>query len=243
MNLLILGANSDLALALARRFARSEKAALFLASRDMELLNKRAEDIRIRHGVRAEVLYFDATDAAAHAGFYAGLDPKPDGVILAFGDMGDQKLAQKDAAETRKIFAVNLLGAVSILDIIAGDFERRGHGFIIGVSSVAGERGRQSNYVYGAAKTGLTVYLSGLRNRLCTSGVRVMTVLPGFMATKMTEGMDLPGLLTAAPEAAADAIYKAYLRKKDVIYVKWFWRWIMRIIRWIPEPMFKRLSL
>ena len=137
----------------------------------------------------------------------------------------------------------NYTGAVSILEIVASDFEARGHGFIIGFSSVAGERGRQSNYIYGSAKGGLTVYLSGLRNRLARRGVHVMTVLPGFVRSRMTEGMDLPERLTATPEEVAEDVYRAYRRKKDILYTMWFWRWIMIVIRSIPESMFKRLRL
>jgi short-subunit dehydrogenase len=130
-----------------------------------------------------------------------------------------------------------------MLEVIAADFEERGHGMIIGISSVAGERGRQSNYIYGSAKAGFNAYLSGLRNRLSKRGVHVMTVLPGFINTKMTASLDLPGLLTAQPEEVAEDIYKAFQKKKNFLYTKWFWRWIMLIIKYIPEPVFKRMGL
>ena len=117
------------------------------------------------------------------------------------------------------------------------------HGFIVGISSVAGERGRQSNYIYGAAKGALSVYLSGLRNRLHKDGVRVITVLPGFIRTKMTEHLDLPENLMAEPAEVAEDIYTAYKKGKEIIYTKWLWRWIMAIIKAIPETVFKRLKL
>ena len=243
MYLLILGANSDVAQAVARKFAKAEKANLYLASRDMEILQKRAQDIVVRHEVQAVPLYFDATDYASHAGFYAALDPKPDGVVLAFGYLGDQEQAQQNFQEARNIVETNYLGAVSVLEIIAADFERRGHGFIIGLSSVAGERGRRRNYMYGAAKGALTVYLSGLRNRLAKRGVRVITILPGFIQTKMTANMKIPQFLLGNTTEVSEDIYRAFKKSQNIIYTKWFWKWIMQIIRMIPESLFKRLDI
>jgi short-subunit dehydrogenase len=121
--------------------------------------------------------------------------------------------------------------------------ERRGNGCIIAISSVAGERGRASNYVYGSAKAGLTAFLSGLRNRLARKGVSVMTVKPGFIATKMTDGMNLPPWLTAQPDEVAAAIYRAHRSGRDILYVRPIWRPIMAVIRYIPEVLFKRLSI
>ena len=180
MHLLILGANSDVAYAVAESLPEQEKAHLFLASRNLELLEKMAQDLQNRYQVGATALYFDATSYKSHANFYESLQPKPDGVVLAFGYLGDQTKAQEDFSEAKEIIEINFLGAVSILEVIARDFERRGHGFIIGMSSVAGERGRQSNYLYGAAKGALTVYLSGLRNRLHKKRILVITGTPGL---------------------------------------------------------------
>lgn len=243
MRLLILGANSDIAHAVAHQFAKSENAALDLASRDMTLLEKKATDLKIRYQVEARALAFDATDTASHASFYEGLNPKPDGVLLAFGRLGDQHTAQKSFNDARRIIDTNFTGAVSILEIIAADFEQRRNGFIIAIGSVAGERGRQSNYIYGAAKSALGTYLDGLRNRLFPHHVHVLTVLPGFVRTKMTRDLDLPGPLTATPEQVAKDIYNALKTKKSRIYSLWMWRWIMAVIKAIPEPLFKRLKL
>ncbi len=240
MHLLVLGANSDIALAIARLFAQVESATLYLASRNMERLTRKAKDLEIRYQIRAVPLYFDATDYASHQEFYRTLDPKPDGVILAFGYLGLQERAQRVFQEAKSVVETNYLGAVSILEIIASDFEKRGFGFIIGISSVAGVRGRQSNYIYGSAKGALTVYLGGLRNRLFKHNVHVLTVLPGFVRTRMTEGLELPGMLTAEPEDVAEDVYKAYKKGKDIIYSKWFWRFIIRITTAIPETIFKR---
>src|SRR5665648_316028 len=210
MNLLILGANSDVGQELAKLFAQNEHANIYMGSRELVLLEKSCTDIKIRYKVEAEYLSFDATDYDSHVAFYEKLDPKPDGIVLAFGYLGDQQLAQQDFHEARKIIETNFMGAVSILEIIAADFARRNHGFIIALSSVAGERGRQSNYIYGAAKGALTIYLSGLRNRLYKKNVRVVTVLPGMIRTKMTDQLDLPDKLLAEPEEVAQDIYNGF---------------------------------
>jgi decaprenylphospho-beta-D-erythro-pentofuranosid-2-ulose 2-reductase len=243
MVLLILGGNSDIGFAIARRFAQNEGAFVHLASRNLDQLTKKAMDLELRHQIKAKAGYFDACDYGSHAEFYQNLDPRPDGVVLAFGYLGEQIPAQQDFTEAKRIIESNFLGAVSILEIVAADFEIKGRGFILGISSVAGERGRQSNYVYGSSKAALSVYLSGLRNRLWASNVRVMTVFPGFVHTKMTASLQLPKPLLAEPEDVADDIYRAYQKGKDIVYSKWFWKWIMGVIRAIPESVFKRLHL
>lgn len=241
-NVLILGATSDMAIALAKRFA-GEKYSITLAARDPSALRDVARDIELRTGTKTAVLDFDALKTDSHAAFYQGLEPKPTIVISVFGYLGDQILAEHDFKEARRILDTNYMGAISILNIAANDFENKEDGCIIGISSVAGERGRQSNYLYGSAKAGFTAYLSGLRNRLCKKGVHVMTVKPGFVRTKMTADMELPARLTADPERAAEDIYRAYRKRINVVYTLWMWRYIMFIIRMIPEPIFKRLNM
>jgi decaprenylphospho-beta-D-erythro-pentofuranosid-2-ulose 2-reductase len=243
MNLLILGANSAVAQELAKIFAQNEHADIVMGSRTMDLLEKSCTDIKIRYNVEAKYVLFDATDYDSHISFYDKLDPKPDGIVLAFGYLGDQDLAQQDFREARKIIETNYLGAVSILEIIAADFARRNHGFIIALSSVAGDRGRKSNYLYGSAKGALTIYLSGLRNRLYKNNVRVIAVLPGMIRTKMTDHLDLPDRLLAEPEEIAQDIYRGFKKGKDIIYTKWYWKIIMTIIKLIPEKIFKMMSL
>ncbi len=243
MRVLIAGANSDIAEALARKFATQEKAELYLASRDMERLEKKGRDMNLRYGVNVTALYLDITDYKSHSTFYNALNPKPDVVVAAFGYLGDQLTAQADFGEARAIIEVNYAGAVSLLEIVAADFEARGAGRIIGIGSVAGERGRQSNYIYGSAKAGFKTYLAGLRNRLTKSGGHVLTVLPGFVRTKMTEGLNLPEKLMGEPEQVADDIYRSFKRGGNVLYTPWFWCWIMMIIRSIPEFIFKRMSM
>ncbi|WP_295123646.1 SDR family oxidoreductase [uncultured Chitinophaga sp.] len=239
---LILGAGSDMAVAVARKFAK-QKYDLQLAGRNVSLLEALKNDLNIRYGVNTEAVAFDALDFASHTGFYNSLAVKPDITICVFGYLGDQEKGQADWTEAARILHTNYTGAVSILNVVAEDYAAKKQGLIVGISSVAGERGRQSNYLYGSAKAGFTAYLSGLRNRLFHQGVHVLSVQPGFVATRMTENLQLPGLLTAKPEQVAEDIYKAVNKKKNTIYTKWFWRYIMLIIKSVPEFMFKKLKL
>ncbi len=242
-HVLILGAASDVGQAVAYQYA-SEGYDVTLAARNSLRLAETAQDLQIRHNVKATVVEFDALDYASHAEFYQSVTPAPKVVVCVFGYLGNQATAQTDFAEAEKIIATNYVGAVSILSIIANEFEaREQEGCIIGISSVSGERGRGSIYTYGSAKAGLTAYLSGLRNRLAKSDVQVITVKPGFIRTKMTADLKLPPLITATPQQVARAIYKAQQSGRDVVYTLWMWRFIMLIIRAIPEPIFKRLSL
>ena len=241
--LLIIGAKSDMARAMARKFAENGYN-LYLSGRgNLEELNALAADLRIRFSIVVKVVTLDLADFDRHKAFYDSLQPKPDGVLCAAGYLGNQEKTQDDFDETMTTIISNYSGCVSILNVVANDFENRKSGFIIGISSVAGDRGRKSNYIYGSAKAGFTAYFSGLRNRLAASMVTVMTVKPGFVYTKMTEGLDLPPLLTATPEQVAVKVISAWKKKKDELYVKGIWRYIMLVIRFIPERIFKRLNL
>jgi decaprenylphospho-beta-D-erythro-pentofuranosid-2-ulose 2-reductase len=239
---LILGATSDMGYAIAKKFA-AEGYDVQLAARKPEQLSAYQSDLQIRHNRQCSVHAFDALDFGSHASFYNSLSPRPDVSICVVGYMNDNEKVIQDWAETAKTINTNYTGAVSILNIIAADYAQRGNGTIVGISSVAGNRGRQSNYIYGSAKAGFTAYLSGLRNALYKRGVHVMTVLPGFVYTKMTEHLKLPKPLTAQPADVANVIYHGVLKKSNVVYVKWFWRWIMLIITTIPEALFKKLKL
>jgi short-subunit dehydrogenase len=231
-----------MAVAIARHFA-SKKYDVQLAARNVASLSALQQDLQIRYEITAGAYTFDATDFSSHVTFYAGLPVKPDVTISVFGYLGDQEKAQSDWQEAARIIQTNYTGAVSILNIVAEDYVVRGTGTIVGISSVAGERGRQSNYIYGSAKAGFTAFLSGLRNRLFHKGVHVVSVQPGFVYTRMTEHLTLPPLLTAQPQDVANDVYKAVVRKKNVLYTKWFWRYIMLIIKFIPEGIFKKLKL
>ncbi|MDM8527381.1 SDR family oxidoreductase [Anaerolineales bacterium HSG24] len=241
-HILILGANSDIAQALAYRYAQ-EGYNITLAARQINRLDNLVSDITIRYQINVELAEFDALDFESHASFYNELPSKPDVVACVFGYLGTQESAQTDFAEAKTIIDTNYTGAVSILNLVANDFERQKKGAIIGISSVAGDRGRGSNYLYGSAKAGFTAYLSGLRNRLTKSGVQVLTVKPGFVRTKMTQALKLPPVITATPEQVANDIYRANRAGRNVLYTRWMWQFIMLIIRHIPEFVFKRLSL
>lgn len=241
-SVLLLGAGSDIAGSLARKYAAAGYD-IQLAARNASRSQRLKQDIAIRYNVSCSLHEFDAAKPETHAAFFESLPTCPDIAISIFGYLGEQKLAETNWSECEHIIAVNYTGAVSILNVIANVYAAQGHGTIVGISSVAGERGRQSNYFYGSAKAGFTAYLSGLRNRLYPAGVHVVTVKPGFVATKMTENMTLPPLVTAQPEAVATAIFHAVRKKKDVLYVKWMWRWIMLLIKNIPESVFKKMKL
>jgi short-subunit dehydrogenase len=240
---LILGATSAIARGTAAAFAK-QGYALYLASRDTDELRRIAADLQLRYGVEVQHGAFDAEATATHDAFLKSVVaamPHLQGVVLAFGYLGDQ-MAARDFKVGEKIIASNFTGAASILSHCADYFEPLKRGFIIGISSVAGDRGRQSNYVYGAAKGALSLYLEGLRNRLYPSGVRVITVKPGFVDTAMTYG--LPGLfLVASPQDVGTRIVRTLDKSADVVYLPWFWRYIMLIIRHVPERIFKRLKL
>lgn len=239
---LIVGAKSDIAKALARQYAK-QGYDLYLAARASTTLDEFAGDLRLRYGRKVKCLELDILDFKSHQRFYEALEAKPTGVISVVGYLGEQEKAQNDFAETQQIIDTNFTGVVSLLNIIANDFQTNKSGFIVGISSVAGDRGRKSNYIYGSAKAALTVYLSGLRNRLYDANVQVLTVKPGFVDTAMTRGMNLPERLTALPEEVAIDIYKAQHRGKNILYTRWFWRYIMLIIKAIPEFQFKRMSI
>lgn len=239
---LILGATSDIGVAIARKFA-SEKYNIQLAARNQEQLKPLKQDLMIRYGVSCTIYTFDAIQYNSHRTFYSQLNVSPDVCVFTAGYMTDNEKAFHSWPEALRTIETNFTGAVSILNIVAEDFAQKHRGTIIGISSVAGLRGRQSNFIYGSAKAGFSAYLSGLRNRLFHEGVHVMTVLPGFVATKMTEHLSLPPLLTADTETVARAVYEGCRKRKNILYVKGSWRWIMKVITSIPEPLFKKRKL
>lgn len=242
-SLLVLGGSSDIGRASALRFAKAGWRIL-LAGRDFKLLRREADDIAARTGVTVSAHAIDILETGAFEAFVAGLPCLPDAILCVIGLLGEQAKAQTDVAYATIVIRSNFEGPALLLGIFAERLAARGYGTIVGVSSVAGERGRATNYVYGAGKAGLSAFLSGLRNRFGKSKIRVVTVQPGFIRTRMTRSMNLPGLLTAEPGQVAEVIYRAVeLRRRDVIYVKSIWRIIMAIIKAIPEPVFKRLRI
>lgn len=243
MAILILGATSAIARACAAEFAvRGYN--LILASRDVEELGSIAQDLRVRFQVDIFVMPLDIENFSTHANFWQEILSTTDsveGVLVAIGYLGDQ-LAARQFPVAQQIIQRNFTGVVSMLSLCADYFENQKQGFIIGLSSVAGERGRKSNYVYGAAKAAFSIYLQGLRNRLYTANVRVITIKLGFVDTAMTFGL-LGLFVVASPAYVAKFIVASLNSSADVIYLPWFWRFIMLIIKTIPERIFKRLSL
>lgn len=239
---LIVGATSDIGRAIARRLAR-DGCALQLAARNAEDLAREVRDMRARTAGAVTAHRCDVLDADGGTSLIDALDPLPDVAVCVVGLTGDQKAAQRDGAVAERIMRTNYVGPALLTAALAERFEQRGSGVLAGVSSVAGDRGRASNYVYGSAKAGLSAFLSGLRNRLAGSGVHVVTVKPGYVRTRMTDGMDLPPRLTAEPAEVARAVVRAIRRRRDVVYVRRIWRVIMLVVRVLPEWLFKRTRL
>lgn len=240
--LLILGGTSDIGRATAHVFAKAGWTVM-LAGRSPEALGREAGDISTRTGAPVTTHVLDILNTDGFAEFLDGLPSLPDVVVSAIGVLGDQGRAENDPAHAAEVFRTNFEGPALILDMIVARMIARGSGTIVGISSVAGDRGRVSNYAYGAAKAGFTAFLSGLRNRAAGKGVHVVTLKPGFVRTRMTEGMPLPGLLTAEPAEVSKAIFKATEAKRDVVYVRPVWWLVMTIICAIPESVFKKLKL
>jgi short-subunit dehydrogenase len=242
---LLLGATSGIGKAIARRWAAQGKN-LLLAARDTDECQRQAADLHTRFGIEAYSVPFDALAFDQHEQFWrdclARAGGKLEGVVLCYGFMASQQDADRDPRLVRQTIDVNYTSPVSILNLAARDFEAARQGYICGFSSVAGDRGRQSNFYYGSAKAAFSTYLQGLRNRLFKSGVSVTTVKPGFVDTGMTWG--LPGMfLVAGPEKVAADTWRAVERKQSILYTPFFWRYIMLIIRSVPEFIFKRMKL
>ena len=239
---LIIGARSDIAISVAHCFAK-EGYDIQLAARNKSSLDADKSDIELRYQVRVSLYNFDALDIDSHEHFVSSLPKLPIVAICAVGYMGVQTKNERDLLAAVNVMRSNFEGPASILAVLANHFEQRGSGTLVGISSVAGERGRGKNYIYGSAKAGFTAFLSGLRNRLAKKGVHVITVLPGFVATKMTKEISLPSKLTAKPDEVAIAILDAVKKKYNIIYVKKIWLLIMKLIRSIPEQFFKKMKL
>jgi decaprenylphospho-beta-D-erythro-pentofuranosid-2-ulose 2-reductase len=237
----VLGGSSDIGRAAARAFANAGYD-VGLAGRDVAALEPDAADLRARYNVDVGVLRFDVLDTASFEGLVGGLPALPEVVVSIVGLLGVQEGAQSDLAHATTIMRSNYEGPALILGLFAEKFLARGNGTLVGVSSVAGDRGRASNYVYGSAKAGFSAFLSGLRARASRGGVHVVTVKPGFVRTRMTEGMKLIGPLTVEAPVVGDAILQAVERKTDVVYVSGKWRLVMFVIKALPEAVFKKLK-
>lgn len=240
--IMIIGATSDVAQALVH-LVDVQTTKLWLVARNVDRLEPLKTHVKITKAITIELVESDVCAFEKNTPLFTSIAPTIDEVYFFAGYLGEQEKAEKDPMETLKIIQTNFTGAVLILNIFAEAFAKRKSGTIVGISSVAGDRGRGSNYIYGSAKAGLSVYLDGMRQRLAKVGVHVTTAKPGFMATRMTKDLDLPKSITTSPEKAASIIFKAAKRKKNTIYVSTVWRFIMLVIRNIPEFIFKRLSI
>ena len=238
MNHLILGATSDVAIEFAKQCPNGST--VFLCARNSQRLDPVVKHLKITSDINAELIEFDMIGDTDHSHIIAKAK-ESEVVLVAWGILESSKT---EAAENAlEILDANFRDQVPIIEAIATEFENRGSGVIAGMTSVAGLRGRASNYMYGSAKAGMIAYLSGLRNRLAEKGVHVLTIIPGFMRTKMTADLNLPGPLTASPEKAAKLIHSAIRKRKNAVYVTGIWWFIMTIIRNIPEFIFKKLKL
>lgn len=239
MNVLILGATSAVAGEVAR-LLRARGARLYLLARSSERLGALADELG------TSVVGFGAVDftetEATLAAVRAALATlgTVDLALIAQGDLGDQELSEVDFSEAERQLLVNYVGVVAQLTVLGPFFEAQRSGTIAVISSVAGVRGRPRNYTYGSAKAGLTVYLQGLRSRLWPA-VAVTTILMGPVDTPMTTGHRKNALFASRQRAARD-IVRAILRGRGEVYVPGFWRWIMLVVRWLPEPLFQRFA-
>jgi short-subunit dehydrogenase len=236
---LVLGATSAIAQQVARLYA-ARGAELFLVARNQERLGAVADDLRVR-GASVATAVADLDDAALYDDLLAGAAPL-DVVFLAHGVLGDARETGRNPDAAEAVLRTDLLGPISLLTRAAQRLDAQGSGCIVALSSVAGDRGRAANPVYGAAKAGLTAFLSGLRNRLSRAGVRVVTVKPGFVDTPMTSHLP-KNPLYVSPERVARDVVRAIEGGVDVVYTPWWWRFVMLLVRLIPERLFKRLSL
>jgi len=244
MKILVVGATSAIAQETAKCFAK-EGAEFFLVGRNPKKLEALQADLSIRGAKKVSVSTMDLCCLDAHPALIEqalmtlnGLDC----VLIAHGTLSNQQRCEQSVSETLDELTTNFLSVISLTTIAANYFESKRNGCLAVISSVAGDRGRQSNYVYGAAKGGVTIFLQGLRNRLAKSGVTVVTIKPGFVDTPMTTHIQKNALF-ASPVIVGQRIFRAIQHKEDVLYVPWWWSPIMRIIRLIPERMFKKLSL
>lgn len=243
----VFGANSAIAQAVLRRLI-ARGASLYCIGRNAEKLAALLADLRVRAapGQVVDGQPADLLDMERHPSLLVAAETsigELDAVLIAHGTRPDQAACAASVRRTLTAIAENGTSAISLLTIAANHFEPRGRGVIAAISSVAGDRGRQSNYVYGAAKSLVSTFLQGLRNRLAATGVSILTVKPGFVDTPMTADIERKGLLWSTPDAVARDIVRAMERGRDVIYTPWYWYWIMLVLRHLPEAIFKRLRL
>ncbi len=241
---LILGATSAIAQATSRLLA-DRGASFFLVARDPYKLAAVVSDLQTRGARAVYSLALDLDNEAEHPGLlHAAVDVLGtiDMALLAHGVLGDQKAAEASPEVAEAIYRTNFLSPASLITLLANYFEERGTGTLAVISSVAGDRGRKSNYVYGASKGALSILLEGVRNRVDRAGVQVLTIKPGFVATPMTAHLPR-GPLFAEPRTIGRGILRAVEKRRDVVYLPGFWRLIMFAVRAVPGPVFKKMNM
>lgn len=245
MNIFIAGATSAIAQAWARLHA-ARGDGFYLVGRDGDKLAAVKADLLVR-GAREVILHVaDLSQEQDYDGMVADIYahwPVVDIALFAQGSMPDQRMLEGNVAQLRSMFELNAMSYIQPATLIAGRMAQAGAGSLVLISSPAGDRGRQSNYFYGASKAAVTVFAGGLRNHVAKRGVQVLTVKPGFVDTPMTAGMPKGGPLWATTDQIAACIERGLQKRKEVVYAPWFWQIIMLVIRHIPESIFKRLSL
>lgn len=243
-SILVLGGASDIGVAIARRMAAPRSATVVLAGRSPESLSAAAETVRAAGAGVVETVPFDADDVDSHAELCAKLfnERDFDVVVVAAGVLGDQQVAESDPSAAVAVLSTNFVGCASIALHVAAQLRRQGTGTLVVLSSVAGERVRRSNFVYGASKAGLDGLAQGLGDSLVGTGVKVLIVRPGFVVSKMTQGRD-PAPLSTTPEAVAEAVDAGVRRGAEIIWVPGALRIVMAVLRHVPRVVFRRLPL
>jgi decaprenylphospho-beta-D-erythro-pentofuranosid-2-ulose 2-reductase len=242
---LVLGGGSEIAHATLRRLVTSRARTIVLAARRPDALSDVADDLRALGATTVETRLFDAADTDTHEAFVDECFDRFgdfDLVLVAFGLLGDQAESERDGEAAARVARVNYLGAVSVGVPIARRMRAQGHGVIVALSSVAGERARRSNFVYGSSKAGMDAFFQGLGDSLMGSGVHVMVVRPGFVYTKMTDGHE-PAPLATTPDEVAIAIVRGLARRTDTVWVPPTLRYVMAVLRHVPRPVFRKLPI
>ncbi len=243
-NILIIGATSAIAHATARLFA-AEGARFFLVGRSASKLDAVSDDLCVCGASGADTYALDLTDFGAHAAMLAAATAALgtlDMALIAHGSLSDQAACEASVAKTMEEWATNCTSVIALLTPLANQMERQRHGTIAVMSSIAGDRGRKSLYVYGAAKAALNTFLEGLRGRLGAAGVAVVTIKPGFVDTPMTAHLP-KNFLFVPPERVARDVHRAMTRGASVVYTPGFWKYIMLLLRAIPAPIFRKLPI
>ncbi len=243
-SVLVLGGGSDIGRATAQALVARRTRRVVLAGRDPEALQPAVDALRNAGAETAEAVAFDALDTVSHPGFVNDVFAHGDFdlVLLSFGVLGDQSLAENDPKHALEVIHTNYVGAVSVAIPIAQRLRTQGHGTLAVLSSPAAERGRRANFVYGSSKAGLGTFAEGLGDALVGTGARVMVVIPGFVKTKMTDGLQ-PAPFATTPEAVAKAIVGGLRSGAETVWVPPIVRWVMAVVRLLPRPVFRKLPM